>query len=121
MQGSRALVVAESDSQDLPQPTLDRSMEIRVRLHPIDQQHAVRLRRQRVVVHGRTVRQVAQDNRLHRRVDRAADRLRSHAQPSQHLPLTFGSRPTVRSHRRYHERLRASRAQPIDGRPDDGH
>ena len=106
----RARLLAEADRDQLGEPALDRPVEARVRLDPVDAEHRVGLGGVPVEAAGDAVQRRAVLDRLHRRADRRADGRLGDAEMRQHARLALGGGAAVAAHRRHDERLRSRAA-----------
>ena len=112
-----ARLLAEPDDGHLRQAALDRALEARVRLDPVDRHDPIGAGRVAVEVQRHAVGCSGNLDRLHGRPDLAVDGLFGHPERLQHRPLTLGRRAAVAAHRRHDERLCAEVAQPTDRTP----
>ena len=113
--GSRLL--AEADDRHLRAAALDRALERRVRLDPVDGHDPVGPGGVGVEVEPAAVGGVSDDFGVHRRPDLCAERVLGHAELGQHRPLPVRGGPAMAAHRRHHEGIGAELAQAADGAP----
>ena len=108
-------LLAESDDGHLGEPALDRALEARVRLDPIDWHDPVGAGRMAIEVQRHAIVRAGDLDGLHGRPDLAVDRLLGHPEGLQHRSLALGRGATVAAHRRHDERRRTECAQAADG------
>ena len=114
-----ARLLAQADRDQLGEPALDRAIEARVRLDPVDAEHRVGLGGIPVEAAGDAVQRRAVFDRFHRRADRGADGRFGHAEVGEHACLALGGGAAVAAHRRHDERLEAALLQVPDRGRDD--
>ena len=110
-----AFLLAETDRDHLDEPALDRAVEGRVRLDPIDDEHGVRFGRVAVELAAGAVRGLAVIDDVHGRLDRRAEVLLRHAEAGQDLDLTLRGRAAVAAHGRHHEDVEPHSLELGDG------
>ena len=116
---SGPLTFAQADQEHLHQPALDVAREPRVRLDAVDYQHVVGLVGAAVEVDREAFAGAADDYRLHRGADRAADELLGDPIGLDERPLTFRGAAGVTSHGRNDEGLGPQPREMRDGRAKD--
>ena len=109
-----AHLLAEADRDQLGEPALDRPIEARVRLDPVDAKDGIGAGGVLVEPAGDAVQGRAVFDRLHGRAHRRADGRLGHAQMGQHARLAFGAGAAVAAHRRHDEGLEAALLQMPD-------
>ena len=100
-------LLAEADDGHLRDTALDRTLEARVRLDPVDGEDAIGAGGVQVEVQRHAVGGGGDDLGRHRRPHLGADGLLRDPEVGEHRPLTLGSGPAVAAHRRHDERLGA--------------
>jgi len=115
----RALVFAQADRAHLRQTALQRAFEVGVRLHPVQQEHAVGLPAGLADKRLDTLGSRAEAACVHRVADRDTEVLGGDPVVREQIALPFGGRAAVAAHRRDDERLVSPRLELGDRRPRD--